>query len=118
MNPSFPADEFGKLKQRQKTGLMQQRTQPGFLSEERFRRVVYGNHPAAVYSTTPAVLDSLTPEMLAAWHRERYVPQNAILGIAGDVKASEVIAKLKTALAGWKRTDYKETLAGKSEACD
>lgn len=109
-NPSFPADEFGKLKQRQKTTLMQQRTQPGFLSEERFRRVVYGNHPAAVYSTTPAVLDSLTPEMLAAWHRERYVPQNAILGIAGDVKASEVIAKLKTALAGWKRTDYKETL--------
>lgn len=110
MNPNFPADEFGKLKQRQKTVLMQQRTQPGFLSEERFRRVVYGNHPAAVYSTTPAVLDSLTPEMLAAWHRDRYVPQNAILGIAGDVNASEVIAKLKTALAGWKRTDYKETL--------
>lgn len=110
MNPSFPADEFGKLKQRQKTALMQQRTQPGFLSEERFRRVVYGNHPAAVYSTTPAVLDSLTPELLATWHHERYVPQNAILGIAGDVKASEVIAKLKTALAGWKRTDYKEAL--------
>ncbi|HEX6189114.1 MAG TPA: pitrilysin family protein [Pyrinomonadaceae bacterium] len=109
-NPSFPADEFGKLKQRQKTALMQQRTQPGFLSEERFRRVVYGNHPAAIYSTTPAVLDSLTPDMLAAWHRDRYVPQNAILGIAGDVKASEVIAKLKTALAGWKRTDYKESL--------
>ncbi|HEY5839035.1 MAG TPA: pitrilysin family protein, partial [Pyrinomonadaceae bacterium] len=96
MNPSFPADEFGKLKARQKTALMQQRTQPGFLSQERFRRVVYGNHPAAVFSTTPAVLDSLTPEMLAAWHRERYVPQNAVLGIAGDVKASEVIAKLKT----------------------
>src|SRR5215210_472782 len=110
MNPSFPADEFGKLKARIKTGLMQQRTQPSFLSEERFRRVVYGNHPAAVYSTTPAVLDSLTPEMLATWHRERYVPQNAILGISGDVKASDVIAKLKTALAGWKRTDYKETL--------
>lgn len=110
MNPSFPADEFGKLKQRQKTALMQQRTQPNFLSQERFRRVVYGTHPAAVFSTTPAVLDSLTPEMLAAWHRERYVPQNAILAISGDVKASEVIAKLKTALAGWKRTDYKETL--------
>jgi predicted Zn-dependent peptidase len=89
---------------------MQQRTSPDFLSQERFRRVVYGNHPAAVYSTNAAVLDALTPEMLATWHRERYVPQNAILGISGDVKASEVIAKLKTALAGWKRTDYKETL--------
>lgn len=110
VNPSFPAEDFGKLKTRQKTALMQQRTQPSFLSEERFRRVVYGNHPAAIFSTTPAVLDSLTPEMLAAWHRDRYVPQNAILAIAGDVKAADVIAKLKTALAGWKRTDYKETL--------
>ena len=110
MNASFPADELGKLKMRQKTALIQQRTTPNFLSQERFRRVVYGNHPAAVFSTTPAVLDSLTPEMLAAWHRERYVPQNAILGIAGNVKAADVIAKLKTALAGWKRTDYKETL--------
>lgn len=110
LNPSFPAEDFGKLKARQKTALMQQRTQPSFLSEERFRRVVYGNHPAAVYSTTPTVLDSLTPEMLAAWHKDRYVPQNAILAIAGDVKASDVIPKLKQALAGWKRTDYKEVL--------
>ena len=110
LNPSFPADELAKLKARTKTALVQQRTQPSFLAEERFRQTVYGKHPAAVYSTTEAVLDALTPEMLAAWHRERYVPQNAILGIAGDVKASEVIPKLKQWLAGWKKTDYKEQL--------
>ncbi|MGZ8847808.1 MAG: M16 family metallopeptidase, partial [Pyrinomonadaceae bacterium] len=110
VNPTFPADELGKLKVRLKNNLAQQRSQPGFLSQERFRRVVYGSHPAAVYSTKAEVLDTLTSEMLAAWHREHYVPQNAILGIAGDVNAAEVIAKLKASLAGWKRTDYKETL--------
>lgn len=110
MNPTFPAEDFGKLKARLKTALMTQRTQPSFLSEERFRRVVYGNHPASVYSTNLAALEAFTPEMLAAWHRDHYVPQNAILGIAGDVKAADVIAKLKGALAGWKRTDYKEVL--------
>jgi predicted Zn-dependent peptidase len=110
LNPTFPADEFTKLKARIKTQLVQQRSQPGFLSDERFRRAVYGSHPAAINATTPEVLDTLTPEMLAAWHREHYVPQNAILGIAGDVKASELIPKLKQWLAGWKRTDYKETL--------
>jgi len=110
LNPTFPSDEFTKLKVRIKTQLVQQRSQPGFLSDERFRRAVYGNHPAAVNSTTPQVIDMLTPEMLAAWHREHYVPQNAILGIAGDVKASELIPKLKQWLAGWKRTDYKEML--------
>lgn len=110
LNPSFPADEFAKLKARLKTGLIQQRTQPGFLAEERFRRAVYGSHPAATYSTTVATLDALTPEMLAAWHREHYVPQNAILGIAGDVKAAAVISNLKQWLGDWKRTDYKENL--------
>jgi predicted Zn-dependent peptidase len=49
----------------------------------------------------------MTPEMLAKWHRERYVPQNAILAIAGDVRASALIPKLKTWLAGWQKTDLK-----------
>jgi predicted Zn-dependent peptidase len=110
LNASFPADEFAKLKTRIKTSLIQQRTQPGFLNDERFRRAVYGSHPASINSTTAATLDALTPEMLAAWHREHYVPQNAILGIAGDVKASVVIPKLKQWLADWKKTDYKEKL--------
>ena len=110
LNPSFPADELAKLKARTKTSLLQQRTQPGFLSDERFRRAVYGSHPASVNSTTVEALESLTPAMLAAWHREHYVPQNAILGIAGDVKASEVIPKLKQWLAAWQKTDYKEQL--------
>ncbi|HLL75220.1 MAG TPA: pitrilysin family protein [Pyrinomonadaceae bacterium] len=110
LNPTFPADELAKLKTRLKTSLSLQRTQPFFLAEERFRRAVYGDHPAAVYSTTPEVLDSLTPEMLARWHSERYAPQNAILGIAGDVNPQDVIAKLRQAFAGWKKTDYKEVL--------
>jgi predicted Zn-dependent peptidase len=106
LNPSFPADELAKLKARTKTALVQQRTQPFFLAEERFRQAVYGKHPASVYSTNEQALDSITPEMLAAWHRERYAPQNSILGVAGDVKASELMSKLKQWLAGWKRTDY------------
>jgi predicted Zn-dependent peptidase len=110
LNPAFPAEELTKLKARIKTQLIQQRTQPSFLADERFRRAVYGKHPAAVNSTTAEVVNSLTPEMLSAWHREHYVPQNAILGIAGDVKAPQVIAKLKEWLAGWKKTDYKESL--------
>jgi zinc protease len=110
LNPTFPAEELTKLKARLKTQLVQQRSQPGFLAEERFRQVVYGRHPASVYTTKAEVVDALTPEMLAEWHRTHYVPQNAILGIAGDVKAKEVIGKLKTWLAGWNKTDYKETL--------
>ena len=110
LHPSFPAGELNKLKQRQLVALRQQRSSPSFLASERFNKAVYGTFPAAVVSATPESLQAMTPEMLAKWHRERYVPQNAILGIAGDVTAAQLIPKLKSALAEWKRTSYQEKL--------
>jgi len=110
LNPSFPPEELAKLKQRLLVQLRQQRAQPFFLANERFSRAVYGSHPAATVSATPASLGAVTPELLAQWHRERYVPHNAILGIAGDIRASELVPKLEQWLAAWQKTDVKEVL--------
>jgi len=110
LHPSFPASELDKMKQRQLVSLRQQRSSPAFLAAERFNRAVYGDFPAAIVSATPESIQAMTPEMLSQWHRERYVPQNAILGIAGDVNAAQLIPKLKTALAAWKKTDFEEKL--------
>ena len=112
LNPTFPTDELAKLKVRRKAALLQQRAQPAFLADERFSRAVYGTHPAAAVSATPESLDAITPEALSQWHRERYAPQNAILGIAGDVHTADLIPKLEKWLAGWKKTDAKEQWPG------
>ncbi|MCA1558321.1 MAG: insulinase family protein, partial [Acidobacteria bacterium] len=110
MNPTFPAEELTKVKSLMKAQLKQQRSQPGFLVNEQFARAVYGNHPAATVAATAEAIDALTPEALANWVKTRYAPQNTILGIAGDVKASVLIPKLKQALAGWQKTDAAEVL--------
>src|SRR5262249_5842610 len=110
LNPTFPADELNRLKQRLKAQLKQQRANPNFLSNERFSRAVYGAHPASVVAATNESIDAITPEMLAKWHQDRYTPQNTILGIIGDVKAAEIVPKLEKALGGWKKTDLKEVL--------
>ncbi len=110
LDPSFPAEELKNLKERRKVQLRQQRASPGFLAQERFNRAVYGDHPAAVISPTVQSLEAVKPEDLAAWHRARYAPQNAILGIAGDVRASELIPRLNRWLAAWKKTELQETL--------
>ena len=110
LQPSFPQDELQKLVARQKAALRQSRTQPGFLVNERFSKAVFGNHPAAVVSATEESLDKLTREALANWHQQRYVPQNAILGIAGDVRASQLRTRLQQWFAEWKRTDWKPEL--------
>jgi zinc protease len=110
MNPTFPAEELNKLKDRQKASLRQMRTQPSFLANERFSRAVYGSHPAAVVSTTPAAVDAMTPEKLAAWHRTRYSPQHAILGIAGDVSAAQLLPKLKKWFGAWPKVEVSDDL--------
>jgi predicted Zn-dependent peptidase len=108
LNPSFPVDELEKLKQRQRAQLRQQRAATNFLVNERFSRAVYGEHPAATVSATPESIDALTREALVGWHRERYRPQNTILGIAGDVRAADLIGKLEKWLAGWQRSELAE----------
>ncbi len=110
LRPTFPSDELEKLKQRLRAQLRQQRASPNFLVSERFNRVVYGDHPAAVVSPTQISVDALTSEDLTNWHRERYAPQNMILGIAGNVRAAELTAKLESWFGGWRKSNVKQQL--------
>lgn len=110
LHPSFPADELEKLKQRLRVQLRQQRSSANFLLAERFNRAVYGSHPAAKVSLTTESIEAITPEILAKWHGERYVPQNAILGFAGDVRAAELIPFLQKTLGRWPPTALKQIL--------
>jgi len=109
LNPSFPESELSKLKQRMKVQLQQQRSTAGFLMQERFNRAVYGNHPAAITSPTQQALDKITPAMLAEWHANRYVPENAILGVTGDITPAQV-TQMFSALPGWKAGSSKAAL--------
>jgi predicted Zn-dependent peptidase len=110
MNPTFPADELEKYKARQKVQMKQQRAQPQMLVVERFNKAVYGNHPGSVSMATESSIDAMSSEKLAAWHKERYVPQSAILGIAGDVDPKALIPKLKQWFGGWRKTNLKVAL--------
>jgi zinc protease len=115
LHPTFPESELTKLKQRLRVQLQQQRSSSMFLVQERFNRAVYGNHPAAVTSTTLESLDKITPELLAKWYKERYVPQNAILAIAGDVRPADM-AQMFNGMPSWDATDSKLVAAPPTKA--
>lgn len=107
LHPSFPTEEWTKLKQRQLLGLRQNRTSAAFLANERFSKAVFGSHPASQISATPESLEAITTEAMKKWHDERYVPQNAVLGVVGDVNPTQFLAKLKESLGAWKKTELK-----------
>jgi zinc protease len=115
LHPTFPESELAKLKQRLKVQLQQQRSSSMFLVQERFNRAVYGDHPAAITSTTLESLDKITPELLAKWYKEHYVPQNAILAIAGDVRAADMAQMFKN-MPSWDATDSKLMTAPPTKA--
>lgn len=103
LNPSFPADEWERLKVRTRTGLIQQRTQPGFLSFERFSKVIFGDHPAGRVSATPETLDAITRDAMVEYHRTRFVPDHALIAFAGDITLADARKMIETRLSAWKK---------------
>ena len=103
LNPSFPQEEWDRLKTRARTGLIQQRTQPGFLSQERFSKVVFGDHPAGRISATPETLDAITRDAMVEYHRTRFVPDHALIAFAGDITLADARKLVDTKLGAWKK---------------
>ncbi len=117
LNPSFPTDEFNKLKTRSLAQLRQQRSQPAFLANEMFAKVMYGSHPASRTSLSVEEIQRLTPEALQKFHALNYKPNNAVFAIVGDVKPAEIVAKLEKTFGAWQGGDVPQTTIPKvSEA--
>lgn len=112
LHPTFPAGEWTKLEQREEVTLRQERTAPGFLAHMYLDQAIMGNYPAAPDSPTEASLRAMTTADFAEWHRTRWVPQNAILGITGDVHADMLVPQLQRWLGDWQRTDLAVPAAG------
>ncbi|HLF83152.1 MAG TPA: pitrilysin family protein [Blastocatellia bacterium] len=109
LNPSFPGDEFNKLKTRSLAQIRQQRSNPNFLAAEMFAKVMYGSHPAARESLSAEEIQRMAPEVLRKFHALNYKPNNAIFAIVGDVKPAEIVAKLEKTFGAWQRGDVPQT---------
>jgi zinc protease len=103
LNPSFPADELNKFKTRSLAQLRFQRSNPGFLANEMFARVMYGSHPAARVSLNADEIQKITPAMLKEFHAVNYRPNNSIFAIVGDVNPAEIVSKLEKTFGSWQR---------------
>ncbi|HTV02996.1 MAG TPA: pitrilysin family protein [Luteitalea sp.] len=105
LHPSFPADEWERLKTRTRAALTQQRTQPMFLAQERFGKVVFGDHPAGRMSATPATLDAITRDAMVQCHQTRFVPDHALIAFAGDITLAQARSLVESQLGAWKKAN-------------
>jgi predicted Zn-dependent peptidase len=99
---SFPEDDFERERRQKIEGLRVERTTPGFLAGERFRRVIFGEHPYAIISPTEEQLASYNREQLAAFYRQNYSPSNALLIVVGDFATETMFAQIEKIFGEWK----------------
>ena len=105
MNPAFPQVEIDRFKARQKAFLTQNRSQPGFLAQERLSKAVYGDHPLSRVASTPEAVDALNRDALVEFHKTHYVPNAAVLAVTGDITPEQAKQKAEAAFGAWKKSD-------------
>jgi zinc protease len=104
MNPTFP-DE--KVEMRRKTMLEEIRRkndEPNAVSRREFAKLIYNDHPYAWETTTESV-NAIKKDDLVNFHKTYFHPNNAIVGISGDVTKDEIVAALEKVLGKWQRAD-------------
>ncbi|HEY6119686.1 MAG TPA: pitrilysin family protein, partial [Pyrinomonadaceae bacterium] len=101
MYPSFPEHEVELIRQNSKESLKQQRAQPSFLATEMVSRVMFGAHPYSQVAPTPESLDATTRADIADFHRNKYVPNNAVLIAVGDLRAEDTVKRVEDLFGKW-----------------
>jgi predicted Zn-dependent peptidase len=103
LRPTFPQEELDRWRRQALSGLQIQQQDAGYLAGNAMARLLYGNHPyGSPADGTPESINGLTRDDLAAFHQRRYVPNDTILAIVGDVKPADAIARAEKAFGGWK----------------
>lgn len=101
LKPTFPQDELDKSEKRILTQLQQARSSEQFLTEELLHKVLYSGDGRSIIAPTPEAIRKITRDRIVAFHAANYKPANALLGITGDVKPAEIVAKLEKLFASW-----------------
>ncbi len=102
LNPTFKEDEIERLREQTLAGIKQQKDDPDAVADEKFREFLFGDHPYGRPSEgTETSVAALTRDDIVNFHKNYYVPNNAILAVVGDVTSGEVIDKVKAKFSGW-----------------
>src|SRR5215469_243156 len=101
-NASFLPDEFERERRQRLEELKIERTTPNFLANERFRRILFGDHPYGTIAPSAAQLESYKVENLTAFYRANYVPPNALLIAVGDFSSPAMLELIENTFGAWK----------------
>lgn len=99
--PTLPASELARLKNNQLRQLTVSKSQPGPLASERFRRILYPNHPYGRLYPTEAMINGFTIENVQKFYRDNYGAARTHIYVAGQFDAPAMRKAITQAFEGW-----------------
>ena len=104
LNPAFAQDDFDRVTSNLLSSLAQRKDYPTMVAGQVYGRAMWGDdHPFGWPDTgTEASIKKLGPADVKRFYDTFYVPNNAVLVVAGDITEKDLHTKLEPLLAGWK----------------
>jgi zinc protease len=98
---ALPASELARLKNNQLRQLTVAKSQPGPLANERFRQILYPNHPYGRLYPTDAMINSFTIADVQKFYRDNFGAKRTHLYVAGQFDAAAMRKAITQAFENW-----------------
>jgi zinc protease len=101
-NPRLPESELARLKADRIRSLAIQRSQPQPIAEEKFRGILYPNHPYGRLLPTEEMVRGFTIGQVRNFYAGNFGARRARLYVAGVFDAAAIEAAVRAAFGAWK----------------
>ncbi len=98
---TFPDDEIKKVKELMISTVRNRLDDAGLLASVQVQNLLWGNEHVRGWINSEGTINALRRDDIVAWHKTWFVPNNAMLVVAGDVDPKKVKADLERAFGGW-----------------
>jgi zinc protease len=102
-HPKFPESELSRLKADKARELSIAKSQPQPLAQEKFRAVLYGDHPYGRLFPTEAMLQGYTIAQVKGFYDRNFGAARSRVYVVGRFDEKAVEAAIRKAFADWKK---------------
>ena len=103
LNPKFAAEDLETIRSNRLRDLTIQRAQPGTIAIEKFREVIYPNHPYGVINPTEDVVKAYTLEQVKAFYNDQYGAARAHIYVVGQFDSKKVKSAIEKSFGNFKK---------------
>jgi predicted Zn-dependent peptidase len=103
LHPKFPESELDRLKDDKARELSIAKSQPQPLAQEKFRAVLYGDHPYGRLFPTEAMLQGYTIAQVRGFYDRNFGAARSRIYVVGRFDEKAVEAAIRKAFSNWKK---------------